>query len=103
MPLRSSISRALQLGWEAGIVKSRAFIRRASLWAGRRCHHPSMLLAVDVGNTQTHVGAFEGADLVADWRLAPRGDSTADEIALALAGSLEFRGLSMSMVDRAIV
>ena len=62
-----------------------------------------MLLAVDVGNTQTHVGAFDGADLVADWRLATRGDSTADEIALALAGSLEFRGLTMSAVDRAIV
>lgn len=62
-----------------------------------------MLLAVDVGNTQTHVGAFDGADLVADWRLATRTDSTADEIALALAGSLEFRGLSMSVVDRAIV
>jgi type III pantothenate kinase len=62
-----------------------------------------MLLAVDVGNTQTHVGAFDGADLVADWRLATRGDSTADEIALALAGSLEFRGLNMSMLDRVIV
>jgi type III pantothenate kinase len=72
--------------------------------AGLPCHHPAaMLLAVDVGNTQTHVGAFDGADLVADWRLATRPDSTADEIALALAGSLEFRGLSMSALDRAIV
>lgn len=62
-----------------------------------------MLLAVDVGNTQTHVGAFEGADLVADWRLATRGDSTADEIALALAGSLEFRGLKLDALDGAIV
>ena len=62
-----------------------------------------MLLAVDVGNTQTHVGAFDGAELVADWRLATRGDSTADEIALALAGSLDFRGLNMAMLDRAIV
>ncbi len=44
-----------------------------------------MLLAVDVGNTQTHVGAFSGAELIGDWRLATRGDSTADELALALA------------------
>ena len=47
-----------------------------------------MLLAVDVGNTQTHVGAFDGAELIGDWRLATRGDSTADELALAIAGSL---------------
>jgi type III pantothenate kinase len=62
-----------------------------------------MLLAVDVGNTQTHVGAFEGEDLVGDWRFATRGDSTADELALALAGSLEFRGLELSALEGAIV
>ena len=62
-----------------------------------------MLLAVDVGNTQTHVGAFDGADLLADWRLATRGDSTADEIALAIVGSLQFRGLDAGAVDAAIV
>ena len=28
-----------------------------------------MLLAVDVGNTQTHLGAFDGAELSRDWRL----------------------------------
>lgn len=62
-----------------------------------------MLLAVDVGNTQTHVGAFEGAELVADWRLATRGYSTADELALAMVGALEFRGLDAAAVDAAIV
>jgi len=62
-----------------------------------------MLLAVDVGNTQTHVGAFEGAELRADWRLATRGYSTADEIALAMVGALQFRGLDAGAVDAAIV
>jgi type III pantothenate kinase len=57
-----------------------------------------MLLAVDVGNTQTHVGAFDGADLLGSWRLATRGDSTADELALALAGSLQFRGRELDYV-----
>src|SRR5689334_8634071 len=105
MPLRSSISRADQLGCEAGIVNRRAFIGAGAAYT-RGARLPSsaaMLLAVDVGNTQTHVGAFDGADLVADWRFATRHDSTADEIALALAGSLEFRGLTMGAVDRAIV
>ena len=62
-----------------------------------------MLLAVDVGNTQTHIGAFEGEILVGDWRFATRGDSTADELALALVGSLQFRGLELSNLDGAIV
>jgi type III pantothenate kinase len=101
MPLRSSISRAVQLGCEAGIVNKRALIGR--VYSQGAAIIPPMLLAVDVGNTQTHVGAFDGTELVADWRLATRGDSTADEIALMLAGSLEFRGLSLSQLDRAIV
>jgi type III pantothenate kinase len=62
-----------------------------------------MLLTVDVGNTQTHIGAFEGAELVGDWRFATRGDSTADELALALVGSLEFRGLTVDALDGSIV
>jgi type III pantothenate kinase len=62
-----------------------------------------MIVAVDVGNTQTHVGAFEGADLVGDWRLATRGDSTADELALALAGSMQFRDLNLDDVSGVIV
>ncbi len=62
-----------------------------------------MLLAVDVGNTQTHVGAFAGAELIGDWRLATRGDSTADELAHTLAGSLQFRGLAWEEVEGMIV
>jgi type III pantothenate kinase len=62
-----------------------------------------MLLAVDVGNTQTHVGAFDGAELIGDWRLATRGDSTADELALAIAGSLQFRDLDRSAVEGLIL
>lgn len=105
MPLRSSISRAAQEGCEAGIVNSLAFIAATLLTAvgGGLSSSEPMLLAVDVGNTQTHVGAFEGAELRADWRLATRGYSTADEIALAMVGALQFRGLDAGAVDAAIV
>ena len=41
-----------------------------------------MLLAVDVGNTQTHLGAFDGDELVEHWRFATRADATADELAV---------------------
>jgi len=62
-----------------------------------------MLLAIDVGNTQTHVGAFDGDGLAGDWRLATRGDATADDLAQALAGSMELRGLDRGAVDGMIV
>ena len=29
-----------------------------------------MLLAIDLGNTQTHIGMFRGEELVESWRLA---------------------------------
>ncbi len=62
-----------------------------------------MLLAIDVGNTQTHVGVFEGTRLSGDWRLATRGSATADELALATAGALEFRGLEIGDLTGMIV
>ena len=38
-----------------------------------------MLLTIDIGNTHTVVGIFEGKRLVADWRMASVGMRTADE------------------------
>jgi len=53
-----------------------------------------MLLAVDVGNTQTVIGVFERAELLQHWRLATRADQTADEMALVFQGLLNQVGLS---------
>jgi type III pantothenate kinase len=44
------------------------------------------LLVVDVGNTNTVLGLFEGETLAADWRLPTRRDSTADEIGILVRG-----------------
>lgn len=38
-----------------------------------------MLLAMDVGNTQTVLGLFSGTDLVRDWRIRTIPNGTADE------------------------
>ena len=62
-----------------------------------------MLLTVDVGNTQTHIGCFDDGRLAGDWRFATRSDSTADELAVALAGSLALIGLDLGSIGRAIV
>ena len=55
-----------------------------------------MLLAVNVGNTETKLGVFSGDKLVAHWRIATRPERTADELALAFGGFLEQEGLSFS-------
>ena len=45
-----------------------------------------MLLAVDVGNTQTVIGLMDGATIVDHWRIATVRHRTGDEIAGLLAG-----------------
>ncbi len=47
-----------------------------------------MLLAVDVGNTNTVLGVFAGDRLEHSWRVKTDGRSTADEIALLFRGLL---------------
>src|ERR687883_974045 len=62
-----------------------------------------MLLAVDVGNTQTHIGMFRGDELLEHWRFATRRESTGDELATTLVGLLALRGHTLGDVDGAIV
>ena len=62
-----------------------------------------MLLAVDIGNTQTHVGAFDGEELAHDWRLGTDPSITSDELAATLANLLELDGLGFDRIDAAIV
>jgi type III pantothenate kinase len=47
------------------------------------------LLAVDVGNTQTALGLYEGAELARHWRLATEPQRTGDELGLFLGGLLD--------------
>jgi type III pantothenate kinase len=62
-----------------------------------------MLLAVDVGNTQTHIGMFRDGDLVEHWRIATVRESTGDELATVLVGLLELRELALKDITGAIV
>ena len=61
-----------------------------------------MLLAIDVGNTQTHVGMYNGEELVDHWRLATDRDATADALATVLANLLGLRELRLRDVDAGI-
>ncbi len=62
-----------------------------------------MLLAIDVGNTQTHVGMFREDDLVEHWRFATVRFATADELAAVVSNLLGLRDLRLGDVDAAIV
>jgi type III pantothenate kinase len=62
-----------------------------------------MLLVVDVGNTQTHFGTYDGDTLVEHWRFATVRQSTADELGAALRNLLELRGIGMADLGASIV
>ena len=53
-----------------------------------------MLLAIDVGNTQTVFGLFDGAELADHWRIATEAHRTGDEL-----GALVTRFLDLDKVD----
>jgi type III pantothenate kinase len=62
-----------------------------------------MLLVVDVGNTQTHIGTFAGDELVEHWRFATVRESTADELGARLRALLDLRGVTFADLDASIV
>jgi type III pantothenate kinase len=62
-----------------------------------------VLLAIDVGNTQTHIGAFDGADLVEHWRFGTDAEATADELAMRVSSVLGLRQLGVDSIDGSIV
>jgi type III pantothenate kinase len=61
----------------------------------------AVLLAIDVGNTQTALGLFDGDRLTDHWRLATEPRRTGDELGLTLAGLLDpdsVDGISLACV-----
>ena len=62
-----------------------------------------MLLAVDVGNTQTHLGAFDGERLAEHWRFQTRAGATGDELAERISGLLGLREMTFADLDAVCV
>lgn len=58
-----------------------------------------MLLTIDVGNTQTHVGAFDGQELVEHWRFSTDRRATGDELAVVIHDLLALRGVRFEQID----
>jgi type III pantothenate kinase len=62
-----------------------------------------MILAVDVGNTQTVLGLFEGEQLDGHWRVATDATLTADELRVKIGGLLALDGLEWSDIERIVL
>jgi len=62
-----------------------------------------MLLAIDVGNTNTVFGLYQGKELLKTWRIATRSEQTKDEYAVLLRGFFSMAGYDMAEVDAIII
>ena len=59
----------------------------------------SMLLTIDIGNTNLTLGLYEGTNLGARWRLATDHDRMPDEYGLQILGLLQHGGCSPAQLD----
>jgi type III pantothenate kinase len=62
-----------------------------------------MLLVMDVGNTNTVLGLFEGDQLLQDWRIRTEVNATTDEYGILIRNLFEVFGLSISKVKEVII
>ncbi len=62
-----------------------------------------MLLALDAGNSNITIGAFEGRNLVFQWRLRTVHEQTADEWGILLHNLFSPAGLDIATVDGMII
>jgi len=62
-----------------------------------------MLLTIDVGNTNTVLGVFRGAELIAHWRLTTARDQTVDEYGILTRNLLTLAGLERNTISGVII
>jgi type III pantothenate kinase len=59
-----------------------------------------MLLAVDIGNSQSVVGLFDGDTIVRQWRITSQASRTADECQLLVSSMLREAGIDPTRIGR---
>lgn len=62
-----------------------------------------MLLALDAGNSNVTIGAYDGARLVHRWRLRTIHEQTADEWGVLMRNLFSLAGLALSDIDGIII
>jgi type III pantothenate kinase len=71
--------------------------------ATRNEMRPSLLLALDIGNTNIFFGIFRGAELIGTWRLTTDAQRTADEYAATLLTLLPQRGIDLGTISGVVI
>jgi len=62
-----------------------------------------MLIVIDIGNTNTVIGAFDGEVLKADWRIRTERDITVDEMGMLFRNLFDSQGLNLSQAKDMII
>ena len=62
-----------------------------------------MLLALDAGNTNITIGAFDGRKLIGHWRLRTIPDQTPDEWGILMRNLFSLSSLDLSKVDGVVI
>ncbi len=62
-----------------------------------------MLLALDVGNTNIVIGAFQGADLIHSWRLATTRERTSDELGIIVTSLCRYHRVSLDAIEGIVI
>jgi type III pantothenate kinase len=58
-----------------------------------------MLLVIEVGNTNTKIGVYDGTRLLTSWRLTTRREQTADEYGIFFETLLRTRGIAAAQIS----
>jgi type III pantothenate kinase len=62
-----------------------------------------MLLVIDVGNTHTVMGVFNGEKLVKDWRIRTERNATEDEFGVLVTGLFDAGDIPFEAVEKIII
>lgn len=62
-----------------------------------------MLLAIDVGNSHTVFGLFDGATLLHHWRVRTTRQATADELAASFHNLFALRGIQLNQITSMVI
>ena len=62
-----------------------------------------MLLVIDVGNTNTVLGLYDGSNLIRDWRIRTERNTTEDELNVLLSSLLATGGIERSRIGKTII
>lgn len=62
-----------------------------------------MLLAIDVGNTQTAIGVFKDKGLLCHWRISTHAEKTSDEWAVTITSLLTVQGVRFKEIKAAVI